>query len=206
MAKAYLIGGTPRSGKTTLTMRFLHERPMLAASTDAIRYMLRQVIPETDQPDLFHLGKYTSNDPERQAYLRSNPSDVINIQNKESAIVWRSVVDFIHSNLADGVDVLIEGIAVLPELVAQLDCDYSVVFLGNQSDEHFETIRRTARSNEHDWMHNLEDETIKAFAVFNQTFSKYIAEQAEKYHMPYVEVHDDSFETAMTTALDTLLA
>lgn len=206
MAKAYLIGGTPRSGKTTLTMRFLHERPMLAASTDAIRYTLRQVIAETDQPDLFHLGKYTSNDSERREYLRTNSRGVIEIQNRESAVVWRSVVDFIHSNLADGFDILIEGIAVLPELVTRLDCDYSAVFLGNQSDEHFETIRRTARSNEHDWMHNLEDETIEAFAVFNQTFSKYITEEAEKYHMSYVEVHDDSFEAAMTTALHALLA
>lgn len=38
MAKVYFIGGTPQSGKTTTSIRFLRERLMLAASTDAIRY------------------------------------------------------------------------------------------------------------------------------------------------------------------------
>lgn len=205
MAKVYLIGGTPRTGKTTLTMRLLHERPMLAASTDAIRYTLRQIVPPSEQPDLFHLGKYTSNDPQRREQLQNNPMEMIEIQNKESKIVWRSVVDFIHSNLADGFDVLIEGIAVIPELVSQLDCDYSVIFLGNQSDEHHETILRAARANENDWMHALEDETIKAFATFNQSFSAFIAAEADKYGMSYVEMRDDDFDEAMATALHKML-
>ncbi len=205
MAKVYLIGGTPRTGKTTVTMRFLKERPILAASTDAIRYTLRQVISESQEPDLFHLGKYTSNDPERRAYLKSNPVDVIEVQNKESAIVWKSVVDFIYSNLVDGFDVLIEGIAVLPELVSQLECDYSAIFLGNQSDEHFQTILKSARSSVNDWMHELEEETIMAFAVFNQAFSKYIEEEVKSHNMKYLEVHDDNFDEDMNKALTLLL-
>jgi len=205
MVKAYLIGGTPRSGKTTLTMRFLRERPILATSTDAIRYTLRRVIKEADEPDLFHLGKYTSNDPESRAYLKSNPTDVVEVQNKESAIIWRSVANFINSNLEDGFDVLIEGIAVLPELVAQLECDYSAIFLGNQSEQHFKTILNSARSNENDWMHDLEDETIEAFAVFNQTFSKHIEKEANDHSMTYIEVHDDNFDADMDAALKILL-
>jgi 2-phosphoglycerate kinase len=205
MAKVYLIGGTPRAGKTTLTMRFLKEHPIMAASTDAIRYTLRRVIRELDEPDLFHLGKYTSNDPERRAYLKSNPLDVVDVQNKESAVVWRSVVNFINSNLEDGFDVLIEGIAVLPELVAQLECEYSAIFLGNQSEQHFQTILNSARSNENDWMHDLEDETIEAFATFNQAFSKYIEQEASNHGMTYVEVRDDNFDTDMNTALNSLL-
>ena len=205
MVKAYLIGGTPRSGKTTLTMRFLRERPILATSTDAIRYTLRRVIKEADEPDLFHLGKYTSNDPESRAYLKSNPTDVVEVQNKESAIIWRSVANFINSNLEDGFAVLIEGIAVLPELVAQLECDYSAIFLGNQSEQHFKTILNSARSNENDWMHDLEDETIEAFAVFNQTFSKHIEKEANDHSMTYIEVHDDNFDADMDAALKILL-
>lgn len=205
MAKAYLIGGTPRTGKTTLTMRFLKERPVLAASTDAMRYTLRRVIKESDEPDLFHIGKYTSNDPDYRAYLKSHPLDAVEVQNKESAIVWRSVSNFISSNIEDGFDVLIEGIAVLPELITQLECDYSAVFLGNQSEQHFQTILNSARSNSNDWMHSLEDETIEAFSVFNQAFSKYIAQEAEEHGMSYVEIHDDSFDADMQTALSILL-
>jgi len=205
MAKAYLIGGTPRTGKTTLILRAIKERPMLAASTDAIRYALRRIIKETDEPDLFHLGKFTSNDPERRNYIKNNPEAVIDVQNNESVIVWRSVKDFINSNIEDGYDVIIEGIAVLPELVKQLDCEYSAIFMGNQSTAHYQTILRSARANNDDWMHSLEDETIEAFAIFNQAFSTYIEKSAIDNGFVYIEVHDDRFEEDITKALSTLL-
>lgn len=205
MSKAYLIGGTPRTGKTTLSMLLIKERPMLAASTDAIRYTLRQVINEADEPDLFHLGKYTSNNPEQRNYLKSNPLDVMEVQNKESAIVWRSVVNFINSNIEDGFDVLIEGIAVLPSLILQLKCEYSAVFLGNQSQEHFQTILNSARANDNDWMHNLEDQTIEAFSLFNQEYSRYVEKEAVDNGMTYIEVHDHEFEADMQKALQTLI-
>ncbi len=205
MAKAYLIGGTPRTGKTTLTLRFIEHKPILGASTDAIRYTLRRVIAPEDEPDLFHLGKYTSNDPERRAELINNPQAIIDIQNKESEIVWRSVVNFIKSNLEDGFDVLIEGVAILPSLLQGADFEYKVVFLGNLSDQHVDTIINSARQNPNDWMHSLEDETIKAFAVFNQSFSQYIKNQADQYGMQYVEVRDDFFSEDIDYAFTTLL-
>ena len=186
-------------------MRFIKDYPVLAASTDAIRYTLRRVIKEADEPDLFHLGKYTSNDPERRQYLKSNSLDVVDVQNKESAIVWRSAANFIESNIEDGYDVLIEGIAVLPSFVQQLQCDYSAVFMGNRSDEHFQTILSSARANHNDWMHSLEDETIEAFAIFNQKFSKYIEQEAINYGMTYVEVHENDFEADIQKALAVLL-
>jgi 2-phosphoglycerate kinase len=205
MAKAFLIGGTPRVGKTSLTLKFLKEKPILATSTDAVRYMMRQIIKESDEPNLFHLGKYTSNDPERQAFLQNHSLEVISIQNSESAIVWHSVRDLVESNIADGFDVLIEGIAVLPKFVKQLECDYTAVFLGNKSDQHFQTILDTARKNTDDWMHNLDDQTIEAFAIFNKTFSKYVENEANKHNLRYIEIHDNNFEQDIDLALKFLL-
>lgn len=206
MAKAYFIGGTPRVGKTTLLMRVIQSRPMLAASTDALRYTLRQVIKEQDQPDLFHLGKYTSNSPDRRDGLKSNPGKVIDIQNKESYIVWESVNSFVTSNLDDGFDVVIEGIAVLPELLKQVDYEYSAVFLGNQSFEHGRTILNSARTNPNDWMYTLEDETIEAFSIFNNAYSVYIQQQAEKFGFDYIEMGDGDFDLAIKKARNCLMS
>jgi 2-phosphoglycerate kinase len=206
MAKAYFIGGTPRVGKTTLNLRFLTKKPILSTSTDALRYTLRRVIKEQDEPDLFHLGKYTSDDPNRRAYLKNNPMEAIVIQNKESAIVWKSVNDFVKSNLLDGFDVLIEGIAVLPEFLNKVDYDYRAVFLGNQSKQHYQTILAAARNNENDWMHSLEDETINAFSIFNQAFSAYIEQEAKKYGLTYIEIHEDTFNDDIDTALNVLIS
>lgn len=134
-----------------------------------------------------------------------NPMNSIMIQNMESKIVWKSINDFIKSNLMDGFDVLVEGIAILPEFLDQIDYDFSAVFLGNQSESHFQTILDSARRNKNDWMHKLENETIRAFSVFNQTFSRYIQQEADKYDFPYIEIHDQTFNDDIRTALDVLL-
>jgi len=206
MAHIYLIGGPPRTGKTTLTMRFLRERPVLAASTDAVRYTLRQIMNKNQQPDLFHMGKYTSNEPAEIEYLLTHPNEVIDVQNRESAIVWQSVRNFIKSNIDDGFDIIIEGIAVLPALIQTLEYPHTAIFLGNQSDTHFQIILKSARRNRNDWMHNLSDEAIRAFSSFNQAFSVYIESEARKHKVPYVEVRDDDFDTSMDTALKRLLS
>lgn len=205
MAKAYFIGGTPRVGKSILTLRTIQEKPMMAASTDAFRFALRRIIEKEYQPDLFHLGKYTSDDPERRNYLRNHSQEIIDLQNRESLIVWKTVDDFVKSNLEDGLDVLIEGIAILPALLSQVSYEYSAVFLGNQSEEHFDTILKFARANKNDWMHALEDETIEAFSVFNNSFSRYVENQAKNHNLPYVEIGDVSFEADIESALNTLL-
>lgn len=204
MAKAYFIGGTPRVGKTTLTLNFLQKKPILSASTDAIRYTIRRVVKENEEPDLFNFDKYTSNDPKRRDELMANPMNSIIIQNKESEVVWRSVNNFVKSNLLDGFDILIEGIAVLPVFLSQVDYDYKAVFLGNQSDKHFETILSSARRNPNDWMHGLEDETINAFSVFNQAFGRYIEQESGKYGLSYIEMHDKSFDDDINLALNIL--
>ncbi len=205
MAKAYFIGGTPRVGKTTLTIKLLHEKPMMAASTDALRYTLRQALNKDEYPDLFHLGKYTSNDPARRNYIKTHPEAIIDIQNRESTIVFKSVNDFVKSNLEDGFDVLIEGIAILPELLSSVDYEYKAIFLGNQSESHYNVILKSARDNEDDWMHSLEDETIEAFSVFNSSFSRHIANESTKYNMTYIEIGDDTFTKDIDSALDKLL-
>jgi 2-phosphoglycerate kinase len=204
MAKAYLIGATPRTGKTTLTLRFIESHPVMAASTDAIRYMLRRVVTEESEPDLFHLGKYTSNDPKRRERLNSRPQEIVDIQISESCIVWQAASHFIKSNLEVGFDVLVEGIAVMPGFLQDADFDYSAVFLGNQSEQHAETILKSARNNPNDWMHTLEDETIAAFAKFNQAFSRHVQEEANEFGLPYVEVRDDCFNDDISAALNLL--
>lgn len=205
MAKAYLIGGTPRAGKTTLTIKFIKQKPMLAASTDAIRYTLRRVIDKEKEPDLFKSGKFISNDPAQRHHLITHVHEVVEQQNDESKIVWKSVQNFINSNLEDGFDVLVEGVAILPELVKQADFDYSAVFLGNQSDEHFRTILNSARGNPNDWLHKLDDETIQAYCCFGQQFSKYIENEAKKNDLPYIETSDTEFNQSMDLALCELL-
>lgn len=205
MAKAFLIGGTPRVGKTTLVLSLIEQKPMLASSTDAIRYTLRQVINPMESPELFKIDSVKWDSDEARRSLNDETQEAILRQNAESEVVWKSVINFINSNLEDGFDIAIEGIAVLPKLVSHLDCEYNAVFLGNKSETHFRRILESARANPNDWMHNLSDETIHAFSVFNIAFSEQIEIEANKYGMKYIEVEDANFERSMSSALQQLL-
>lgn len=194
MAKAYLIGGVPRAGKTKLALELIGRKPMLAFSTDAMRYTLRRVLAQDSFPDLFRERKFLSGNYESLRIMRDEPEKLIEIQNRESRIVWESVNNFIASNLEDGLDVVVEGVAVLPEFVSKLNYEYEVIFIGNRSEGHIDFVRQNARHNPHDWLGSSNDEMIESFCAFNKVFSQYFADEAAKFDFRYVDITDNVFE------------
>jgi 2-phosphoglycerate kinase len=193
MAKAYLIGGAPRIGKSNLAMQLIAHRPMYATSTGALCAVLRQVLNKEEVPDLFHDSIGESADMAIAAQVR------------ESAITWRSTVAFVNKIVGNGMDVVVEGITVMPSFVAQLECGYSAVFIGDQSPGHFKTIKDTAKGNTSDWLNTLDDITIHAVCEFNLEFSRYIESEAKSHGQTYIEVDDNNYSESMAKALDHLL-
>jgi hypothetical protein len=62
------------------------------------------------------------------------------------------------------------------------------VFIGDQGDNHKETIKKSAEENEHDWMRDVSDQYIGAFAIFVRRMSVYIEQEARKYGFEYIEM------------------
>jgi 2-phosphoglycerate kinase len=206
MAHIYFIGGTPRTGKTTLAEKFVATRPIGYACADHIRFLLRNLLSPTDYPELFEFIKYVSNDPSLKLELQNNHQKALVMQTAESQLVWKSIQAYIRSSLIDGQDLLIEGLAIMPEFLENLDYEFSAIFLGNQSQEHYQIVEQHAKENSNDWMHNLNPETITMFSELNQSYSQLMETQAMKYGLAYYEMHDFSFETDLMKSLDMLLA
>jgi 2-phosphoglycerate kinase len=94
-----------------------------------------------------------------------NPAGLIEYVREESHIVWKAVEAFIRRENSEGRDVLIEGVAVLPELISRLDdIPYRAVFIGNQGENHKENIKKSADENELDWIRGVSDQYIDAYA------------------------------------------
>jgi 2-phosphoglycerate kinase len=136
--------------------------------------------------------------------MKHNPQLVIDDQNEESRIVWSYSKTFIASNLEDGMEVGIEGVAVLPELLSKADFPFRVVYLINFENQ-TDSILNHARTNQSDWLHTYDDETIRAFCSFNQLLNRYYFEEATKYGYPLIEVHSDSFNEDINGAVSILL-
>lgn len=203
-AKAYLVGGVPRTGKTTIARRLMAERPMFAISTDSIRMIQRNLVSEADYPELFEANSKFTETAMRELCAQGNASEIVDAQNAESEIVWRSVKDFIEGTVAEGFDVLVEGVAILPKLVDELNCDFRAVFVGNSSLER-PAMQRSAHADPLDWMHEYSDETFHQFSKFTALHSEYYNSEAKKHDLRYCEVKEETFEKDILSVLSHLL-
>ena len=164
-------------------------------STDSLGAALERVLTPEGEPDLFVFARFVKLPvAERARLMTSNPGEFVNYCIAESRVIWRAAIAFIAKEQEEGRDVLIEGVAVLPELVAQLqNIDYRVVFIGNRGSAHKDNIRRSAKENCHDWMGSMSDDYIEAFATVVRHMSVFMEEEAKRFGFRYLELDQKPF-------------
>ena len=192
----YLLGGPPRVGKSTISRAIPKKHGISVVSTDSLGSVLENVLDPEAEPGLFVFTRFNEMPTaDRINLMVENTPELINYTIEESRAVWKAVKPFILKEKEECRDVLIEGVAVLPELVSQIkNIDHRVVFIGNQGNEHKDNIKNSAKENEHDWMRYASDEYMDAFATFVGRMSGYIEKEAHKYGFKYVEMAKRPFQ------------
>jgi 2-phosphoglycerate kinase len=201
------IGGPPRVGKSVIAEVITRERGIGSVATDSLGAVLETVLSPESEPGLFVVSRFNEMpEADRIRLMTENPARRIEYQIEESKAVWRAVVPFVLREQEEGRSLVVEGVAVLPELVAQLEgIDYRTVFLGNRGLTHNENIKRGAIEREHDWMRHASDEYVNAFAAFVAQMSGYIEKEARTYGFDYVEMDRRPFSDAVAEVVDLLL-
>jgi 2-phosphoglycerate kinase len=191
----FLLGGPPRVGKSIISSEIRQRYGMSVVSTDTLGAVLENVLSQEAAPDLFVFSNFNEMAmAERVKLMMTDPAELIDHVRRESHVVWKAVEAFIRRENDEGRDALIEGVAVLPELMSQLeDVPLRVVFIGNQGEDHKENIKKFAAKNEHDWMRGANDQYIGALAVFVKRMSVYIEQEAKKYGFEYIEMDKELF-------------
>ncbi len=192
----FLLGGPPKVGKSTISNEIRREHAVSVISTDTLGAVLENVLSPAAAPDLFVFDKFNKMPmAERVKLMTKEPTALIDYVRRESHVVWKAVEAFIRRENDERRDALIEGVAVLPELVSRLeDVPHRVVFIGNQGENHKENIKKFAEKNEQDWMRNVSDQYISAFAMFVKRMSAYIEQEAKEYGFEYIEMDKELFE------------
>ncbi|MFC1879059.1 hypothetical protein ACFLZW_04025 [Chloroflexota bacterium] len=202
----YLLGGPPRVGKSIISKVITKTHRINVVSTDALGAVLENVLTPEEEPGLFivnRLNDMTAAD--RVSMLVENTTERIRYQIEEGYAVWKAVKPFVLREKDEGRDVVVEGVAVLPALVSQLEnIDYQAVFIGNQGAEHKENIKNSAKDNEHDWMRYASDEYVDAFAIFVAQMSSYVEKEAHKYGFEYIEMGRRPFTDSVGAVMDSL--
>ena len=191
----FLLGGPPRVGKSIISSEIQQRRAVSVVSTDTLGAVLEDVLSPEVAPDLFVFGKFHEMPmAERVKLIMKDPAELIDYVRKESYVVWKAVEAFIRRENDECRDVLIEGVAILPELMSQLeDIPHRVVFIGNQGEHLKENIKKSAEENEYDWMRDVSDQYIGAFAFFVKRMSGYIEQEAKKNGFKYIEMDKAQF-------------
>ena len=202
----FLLGGPPRVGKSIISNEIRRKFAVSVVSTDALDAVLENFLSPESAPDLFVFGKFNKMPmAERVKLITKNPAELIDFVRKESHVVWKAVEAFIRRENDEGRNVLIEGVAVLPELISQLeDIPHRVVFIGNQGENHKENIKKFAEENEHDWMRGVSDQYIGAFAMFVKRMSSYIELETKKYGFRYIEMDKELFGDVTVRVIESL--
>jgi 2-phosphoglycerate kinase len=202
----FLLGGPPRVGKSIISNEIRQKHAVSVVSTDTLGAVLENVLSPESAPDLFVFSEFNKMPmPERVRLITKNPAELIDYVRKESHVVWKAVDAFIRRENDEGRDALIEGVAVLPELVSRLEnIPHRVVFIGNQGENHKENIKKSAEVNERDWMRDASDQYISAFTMFVKRMSAYIEQEAKKYGFEYIEMNKELFENVTEEVIKSL--
>jgi 2-phosphoglycerate kinase len=204
LSRTYFIAGPPRVGKSLLAYRVAERIAGHVVSTDAIRSAAKKARPDK-AGDLFKINAYNELSVEEWLTLHTqNPEKVVVDQNRESRAFWSSTVSFCNTFAEDYVQHIVEGVALLPELVAAMDHKpQHVVYIGNTSDDHYQVMQEYAHAHpEQDWMAAMgyNETRVRALATFVKKMSEYFKAEAAKYHFPYVEMDDNDFFGSLARA------
>lgn len=163
MNSLYLIGGSPRCGKTTIFNSFIKQKPMIAIPTDAIRAGVR------------HLNKHN----------RINFSE----DEIENNLPWEIIVGLIHRYDHKNIPLIIEGVVITPERVKSLklkNLELRAVFVGFTDNSYIEKIIGHGLV-EKDWVYdhiqnnNGDDIEIREMFKSLQEKNKLTKEKAAEY-------------------------
>ena len=172
----FLVSGTSRSGKTLIAKKILADKQIPYLSLDWLMMGFNDGIPEYG---IHHLLW---------------PNEI-------AKKMWPFLQGMIDSMLVDGMDYLIEGEAMLPQLIAELIERHpekvKAVFLGYTEiniDDKVALLRKHS-DGENDWLTNKSDEYIRDHIGNMIAYSKTIKKGCEQHGLSYFDTSEEFLGT-----------
>jgi len=188
MNKIILIGGAPTAGKSYFTRKIAEECKLPWISTDDIRAVMIKLVRQEDYSKLFAFV-----DPAitAESYLPiHSPQQIVDHQNEESGDVWKGVKAFIDTSYV-WEQYIIEGVAIIPKLVTELDrakYDIKPIFLIDENEERIRKVVYTRGL--WDAAKNYPDSVKEIEVQWAILFNQYIKAEAQKYGFDYYVIED----------------
>lgn len=191
-----LIGGAPTAGKSFMAQQLSKHLNIPWISTDQIREFMRTTVNEKDFPALFISKEYTA-----ESFLNKfSAEEIVNQEIDEAEATWTGVKWFIEKDDAWENGFIIEGIGILPHLIAKDFKDKKEVKAVFLVDEDVDRVRdvvfnRGVWDDASTYSDDVKEKEVDWVLLFN----KLIKTEAEKNGYPVISVnkHNDDFQTLL---------
>lgn len=182
MSKIILIGGAPTAGKTFVAKQLSKILGLPWISTDTVREQMREIVRREEYPELFHFFDPPINVEE---YFKIHTSkEIVENQNKESKEVWKGIQALIENDYVLK-SFIVEGVAVLPELVSTLSIKDKIIAPIFLMDEdvgriHDVVFTRGLWDDADTYPDSVKDKEV----AWVQEFNIWLKKECEKYDYP----------------------
>jgi 2-phosphoglycerate kinase len=180
-----LIGGAPTTGKSTVAQALAKELNLPWLSTDQIRDTMRVVADEDRHPNLFNGGL------DAETFLTSfTASEIVDKEIAQSEAAWLGIKAFIEKDYTWPKGFIIEGVNILPHLVAR---DFSgnpnvrAVFLIDRDNERMRKViyERGLWADAGDYPDYVKEKEMEWATLFGER----LAAATKRHGFSLIEIH-----------------
>lgn len=185
----YLIGGSPRCGKTKVAKALAERTHIPWFPADYLGAVVTPYIPKDEQVTKFPLRAIRDQNPSNDfRYSNYSAEEIVGFYYIQAESVWPGLHAFIQYAAHDEQDFILEGYQVTPTLLSQLDAEVkksvTAVFLYKQDEADIEAgIKKNV--DPADWLlKNTVDEAIfSQVATSIRVFGARTLEEAKQHNM-----------------------
>jgi 2-phosphoglycerate kinase len=192
----YLIGGVPRSGKTTLAKKLALKTGIPWVSTDTLESVVMGYVSPESLDNMFpkSLIRKQTNQSNDEMYTAYSSAQIVDAYLTQGKSLERAIEAFVECETKYKHEFILEGHHIHPEFVARLKerFELKAIFVGRDSVE--KTVGAiTQHANENDWVttKTKNPETYQKIAGMLVNFSQYFRESAKVNGLTYISVEDN---------------
>ncbi|MGO9451259.1 MAG: AAA family ATPase [Candidatus Binataceae bacterium] len=192
-----LIGGAPTTGKSTVADQVAKQFGVPWISTDQMRKIMRKVANRADHPKLFNPEGYSV----ERFLTEFSAQQMLQIQLEQGEAVWTVAQAFIREDWMWTKGFVVEGIHILPHLVARDFRDgerLKAVFLVDEDTDRMRRViyTRGLSGDAKTYSDDVKEKEVELVTLFNH----WLKAEVERFGFPLVQVKKDGNDLQVVLA------
>lgn len=184
--KIILLGGAPTTGKSTIAQALANNFNLPWISTDQIRNTMRITASRDTYPNLFNPEGY---DAER-FLTEFSAEQIVDMEFRQSEAAWMGIKAFIENDYTWNDGFVIEGVNILPHLVAkdfEGHDDIKAIFVVDHDSEKMRKViyERGLWDDANKYPDSLKEKEVEWATLLSQRLEA----EAKEHGFPLIEVH-----------------